>query len=54
MIGLLLGYGLRRSETVNLRFDQLQLRERHWVIVDIVGKGGRLRTVPVPRGAKIW
>jgi integrase len=32
VIGLLLGCGLRRSETVNLRLDQLQLRESHWVI----------------------
>jgi integrase len=52
LIGLLLGCGLRRSEAVNLRFDQLQLRESHWVIVDIVGKGGRLRTVPVPPWCK--
>ena len=48
VIGLLLGCGLRRSEAVNLRVDQLQLRESHWVIVDMVGKGGRLRTIPVP------
>ena len=48
VIGLLLGCGLRRSEAVNLRVDQLQLRENHWVIVDMVGKSGRLRTVPVP------
>ena len=52
VIGLLLGCGLRRSEVVNLRFDQLQLRENHWVIVDMVGKGGRLRTIPVPSWCK--
>jgi len=52
VIGLLLGCGLRRSEAVNLRVDQLQLRESHWVIVDMVGKGGRLRTVPVPSWCK--
>jgi integrase len=52
VIGLLLGCGLRRSETVNLRLDQLQLRESHWVIVDMVGKAGRLRTVPVPEWCK--
>ncbi len=33
---------------MGLRLDQLQLRESHWVIVDLVGKGGRVRTVPVP------
>jgi integrase/recombinase XerD len=48
VIGLLLGCGLRRSEAVNLQVDQLQLRENHWVIVDMVGKGGRPRTVSVP------
>ena len=52
MIGLLLGCGLRRSETVNLRLDQLQSRQNHWVIVDMLGKGGRLRTVPVPTWCK--
>ena len=52
LIGLLLGCGLRRSEAVDLRVDQLQFRESHWVIVDMVGKGGRLRTVPVPEWCK--
>jgi integrase len=52
LIGLLLGCGLRRSEAVNLRLDQLQLRESHWVIVDLLGKGGRLRTVSVPAWSK--
>jgi integrase len=50
LIGLLLGCGLRRSEAVALRFDQIQLREDHWVVADLYGKGGRLRSVPVP----IW
>src|SRR5450759_2967699 len=52
MLGLLLGCGLRRAEVVGLRLDQLQSREGHWVIVDLVGKGGRLRTVPVPSWCK--
>jgi integrase len=52
LIGLLLGCGLRRSEAVKLRLDQLQLRESHWTIVDMSGKGGRLRTVPVPPWCK--
>src|ERR1019366_3646993 len=40
------------SELVGLRLDQLQRREGHWVIVDLVGKGGRVRTVPVPAWCK--
>jgi integrase len=53
VLGLLLGCGLRRSEAASLRLDQLQLRENHWVIVDLAGKGGRLRTVPVPAWCKV-
>lgn len=52
ILGLLIGCGLRRSEVVTLQVEQLQLREDHWVIVDLVGKGGRLRTVPVPAWCK--
>jgi integrase len=52
MIGLLLGCGLRRSESVALRLDQIQLREGHWVVADLYGKGGRLRTVPIPGWSK--
>jgi integrase/recombinase XerD len=47
MLGLLLGGGLRRSEVVGLNLDQLQSREGRWVIVNLVGKGKRLRTTPV-------
>ena len=47
ILGLLLGCGLRRSEVVGLTLDQLQLRDGRWVIVDLIGKGRRLRTVPV-------
>ena len=52
MLGLLLGCGLRRSEVVGLNLDQLQSREGRWVIVNLVGKGKRLRTVPVPSWSK--
>src|ERR1700689_5203174 len=44
------GYG--RSEVVGLTLDQLQEREGRWVIVDLIGKGRRLRTVPVPSWSK--
>jgi site-specific recombinase XerC len=48
MLALLLGCGLRRSELVTLKSDQIQQREDHWVIVDLVGKGRHIRTVPIP------
>ena len=52
ILGLLIGCGLRRDELANLTFAHLQQREGRWVIVDIVGKGRRVRTVPVPGWAK--
>ena len=52
MLGLLLGCGLRRSEVVGLNLEQLQSREGRWVIVNLAGKGKRLRTVPVPSWTK--
>ena len=32
----------------DLDFAHLQRRDDHWAIVDLVGKGGHIRTVPVP------
>jgi site-specific recombinase XerD len=52
MLGLLLGCGLRRSEVVGLNLDQLQSREGRWVVVNLIGKGKRLRTIPVPSWRK--
>jgi site-specific recombinase XerD len=48
MLCLLLACGLRRHEVVALRVDDLQRREEHWAIVDLVGKGHHVRTVPIP------
>ena len=44
--------GLRRSEIANLKTSDIQLRDERWCIVDIKGKGGRIRTVPMVAGAK--
>jgi integrase len=44
----LLACGLRRHEAVALRLEHLDQREGHWAIVDLKGKGGHVRTVPVP------
>jgi len=45
--------GLRRSEVAELSFDHIQQRVGRWVIVDLVGKGNRVRTVPIPSWAKV-
>ena len=53
MIAVLLGCGLRRAEVAGLAVEDLQQREEHWVIADLVGKGGHVRTVPVPTWVKV-
>lgn len=48
MLALLVGCGLRRGELLALTMPSVQLREDHWVIADLHGKAGHIRTVPVP------
>jgi site-specific recombinase XerD len=50
MLSILLGCGLRRAELASLRKEDIQVRQGHWAIVDLVGKGNHVRTVPMP----IW
>lgn len=52
ILALLIGCGLRRSEMVALTVEHLERREARWVILDLLGKGNRLRTVPVPGWVK--
>ncbi len=42
-LAILLGCGLRRAELTALRVEDIQQREEHWVIADLVGKGGHMR-----------
>jgi len=48
ILSVLLACGLRRGEVAALDVDDIQRREDHWVIVDLAGKSGHVRTVPVP------
>lgn len=52
MLAMLLGCGLRRSELIDLEIDEIQTRQGHWAIVDLIGKGGHIRTVPIPQWVK--
>lgn len=52
ILAVMLGGGLRRSEVASLTVDHIQQREGRWVIVDLVGKGNRVRTVPIPPWTK--
>jgi site-specific recombinase XerC len=47
-LAIVLGCGLRRAESTTLRVGDIQQREEHWVIADLAGKGGHIRTIPVP------
>ena len=52
IIAVLAGCGLRRSEVAQLSVSDIQKRDERWVIVDLYGKGGHIRTVPVPEWVK--
>ena len=58
ILAVLAGCGLRRAELASLDVDILQLRENRWVLADLRGKGGRVRTVAVPlwvkQGINAW
>jgi integrase len=44
---------LWRSEVAALTFKHIQQRDGRWCIVDLVGKHGRVRTVPMPTWVKV-
>jgi site-specific recombinase XerC len=50
MVTMSIGSGLRRADLLGLRLESIQHREEHWVIADLVGKAGHVRTVPIQRG----
>src|ERR1700738_5290223 len=53
MLAVLLGCGLRRSEVAALTLKHIQQRDGRWCIVDLVGKHGRVRTIPMPTWVKV-
>jgi site-specific recombinase XerD len=52
LLAVLIGCGLRRKETATLMMEHVQMREARWVIVDMLGKGGSVRSVPMPSWTK--
>jgi len=52
ILAVLVGCGLRREELVLLNVGEVQLRDDRWVIPHLVGKGKRVRLVPVPPWVK--
>jgi integrase len=53
ILAAMIGAGLRRSEAAALTFDHIQQRDSRWVIVDIIGKGNHVRSVPIPSWVKL-
>jgi integrase len=53
ILAVLLGCGLRRSEVAALTMGHIQQRDGRWCIVDLLGKHGRVRTIPMPTWVKV-
>ena len=49
---MLIGCGLRRAEAASLTFDRIQQRDGRWVLVDLIGKRNKIRSVPMPNWTK--
>ena len=52
LLAVLIGCGLRRSEAASLTFAHIQQRDGRWVLVDLIGKRDKIRSVPMPNWAK--
>src|SRR5215213_727041 len=52
LLAVLIGCGLRRAEAAELTFDHVQQRDGRWVLVDLIGKRDKIRSVPMPNWAK--
>lgn len=52
LLAILIGCGLRRSEAASLTFEHVQQRDGRWVLVDLIGKRDKIRSVPMPNWAK--
>jgi integrase len=52
ILSILVHCALRRFELARLDLSRIQKREGRWVIADLIGKRGRVRTVAVPAKVK--
>ena len=52
LLGILIRAGLRRAEAAGLMFGHIQERDGRWVIADLIGKRGHIRTVPIAAWTK--
>jgi site-specific recombinase XerD len=52
ILDIIVGCGLRRGEVADQCFENIRQVEGRWILADIIGKNGRIRTVPMPDWAK--
>ena len=52
LLAVLIGCGLRRAEAAALSFGHIQQRDGRWVLVDLIGKRDKIRSVPMPAWTK--
>jgi integrase len=52
VLAFLVGCGLLRGELLSLNVRSIQMREEHWVVADLQGKVGHIRTIPIPNWVK--
>lgn len=52
LLAVLIGCGLRRAEAAALTFNHVQQRDGRWVLVDLIGKRDKVRSVPMPNWTK--
>jgi integrase/recombinase XerD len=52
LLAVLIGCGLRRAEASNLNLQHIQQRDGRWVLVDLIGKRDKVRSVPMPNWTK--
>jgi integrase len=53
ILALMVGTGLRRAEVAALSWEQIQQRDGRWAIIDLVGKGNRVRSIGLPPWVKV-
>jgi site-specific recombinase XerD len=52
LLAVMIGCGLRREEAASLQVEHIQERDGRWVVLDMVGKGRKIRSIPMPNWAK--
>ncbi len=53
ILSIMIGAGLRRAEVAGLEWQQIQQRDGRWAIIDLVGKGNRVRSVGLAPWVKV-